>query len=308
MFIGFQQNSQIDQQVNNSKALSQSSSSFDFHFITSWKKSDFDRKERLGKGAFDVVRHVIERITQFHAAWKEVNYETPEEIQFVNREIGIMNKIYGIEEGKAYIVLEYCSKGDLRQYIDNMRESGTMISPQKCFEIIGELASSIFQLHSNGILHADLKPENVLLVEGFKVKLADFGLARQLQVGREYTTNHGGTFLFKAPEILRNKKRQEVSQQRLFRTTAADIWAFGVTIFELASQHHPFFDKKSEADLSIEEYIHRVVDLPPAELPENFPLNLRNLVKQMLEKNPQKRISAKEILQVPEIAATLTQK
>ncbi|KAA6366827.1 MAG: hypothetical protein EZS28_037646, partial [Streblomastix strix] len=153
-----------------------------------------------------------------------------------------------------------------------------------------------------------LKPENVLLVEGFKVKLADFGLARQLQVGREYITAQGGTFLFKAPEILRNKKRQEISQQKLIQTTAADIWAFGVMIFELIAQHHPFFNCKSEADLSIEEYIHRVVDLPPAELPENFPLNLRNLVKQMLEKDPYKRISAEDILNFPEIAVILRQK
>ncbi|KAA6393677.1 MAG: hypothetical protein EZS28_010793 [Streblomastix strix] len=74
-----------------------------------------------------------------------------------------------------------------------MKEYGTMITPQKAFEMIGQIASSLYQLHSNGILHLDLKPENVLLVNGFKVKLSDFGLARQLQVGREYITAHGGT-------------------------------------------------------------------------------------------------------------------
>ncbi|KAA6332196.1 MAG: hypothetical protein EZS28_053304, partial [Streblomastix strix] len=110
----------------------QLSYSSDFLFNTSWKKSDFQQKERLGKGGFGVVRHVIEKRTQLHAAWKEVNYETPEEIQIVNKEIEIMQKIYEIvlksnssfihivqplgliidkEDHKAYIVLEYCSKG-----------------------------------------------------------------------------------------------------------------------------------------------------------------------------------------------------
>ncbi|KAA6358319.1 MAG: putative Protein kinase family protein, partial [Streblomastix strix] len=184
-------------------------------------------------------------------------------------------------------------------------------------EMVGELAQSLIQLHSNGILHSDLKPENVLLVEGFKVKLADFGLARQLQAGREYTTNHGGTFLFQAPEILHNpnkeadmkdKTKAQTSQQKLIQTTACDIWAFGVMIFELIAQHHPFFDKKTEGDVPTEEYIHRVVDLPPSELPENYPLKLRNLVKQMLEKDPSKRISVEEILNMPEVATTLAKK
>ncbi|KAA6368470.1 MAG: putative MAP kinase kinase family domain protein [Streblomastix strix] len=236
-------------------------------FNTTWKKSDFDRKERLGKGAFGVVRHVIERKTQLHAAWKEVNYETPEEIEMVNNEIEIMKKIYGIvlktnssfihivqplgfftnqRKDKAYIVLEYCSEGDLRQYIDNMKKSGTIISPQKTFEMIFELAYSLYQLHSNGILHADLKPENILLVGGFKVKLADFGLAHQFQVGREWTTAHGGTFPYKAPEIMcsKNNDKQPHEINKLKETSAADIWAFGVMIFELIAQRHPFFNRK----------------------------------------------------------------
>ncbi|KAA6364370.1 MAG: hypothetical protein EZS28_040103 [Streblomastix strix] len=121
-----------------------------------------------------------------------------------------------------------------------------------------------------------LKPENVLLVEGFQVKLADFGLARQLQVGREYITAQG--------VFSKNQKFSLIRKDKKFNNKTADIWAFGVMIFELIVQHHPFFDNKSEADSSIEEHIHRVIDLPPVELPENYPLNLRNLVKQILEK------------------------
>ncbi|KAA6360719.1 MAG: putative NEK protein kinase, partial [Streblomastix strix] len=264
---------------------------------------EFEEKERLGNGAFGVVRHVIKKNTQHHMAWKEVNYETPEEIEKVNREIQMMKNSYNTilqsnpsfihiiqpigffedqDEHKGYIVMEYCSKGDLRKYINNMKETRTEITPQLAYEMIGQIASSLFQLHSNGILHADLKPENVLLIEGFKVKLADFGLARQLQIGRDYTTNHGGTFLFKAPEILSQKTISEVSREKLIQSSAADIWAFGVMIFELLAQRHPFFDNNEV--LNEQEFIRRVVSLPPAEIPEHYPLKLKNLIKQMLIK------------------------
>ncbi|KAA6373177.1 MAG: hypothetical protein EZS28_031297 [Streblomastix strix] len=172
-----------------------------------------------------------------------------------------------------------------------------------------------------------LKPENVLLVEGFKVKLADFGLARQLQVGRDYTTNHGGTFIYQGPELLRTKRKeqeqqqvansktkvkvkakQQEEQQKPVQTSASDIWAFGVMIFELLAQRHPFFDHASEGDVPAEEFIQRVVNLPPAELPDHYPQKLKDLIKHMLEKDPSKRIAAQQILGIPKVAATLAKK
>ncbi|KAA6358529.1 MAG: putative serine threonine-protein kinase nek2, partial [Streblomastix strix] len=198
-------------------------------FNTTWKKSDFERQGRLGKGGFGTVWNMKEKATSLQVAIKEMDYYTETEKNDVNSEVAILLKVYEIlhksnssssflhivqplgffmdeDEYKAYIVLEHCSKGDLRNYINSMKENGTQISTEKAFEMIGQIASSLYQLHSNGILHLDLKPENVLLVEGFKVKLADFGLARQLQVGREYITAHGGTLLYQSPELLQNQR------------------------------------------------------------------------------------------------------
>ncbi|KAA6396556.1 MAG: putative NEK protein kinase [Streblomastix strix] len=301
-------------------------------FNTSWKISDFEQKERLGKGGFGIVRHVIEKSTQSHMAWKEMDYEEEKEKEMVNKEKDQTLNICRIitkatsssflhvvqplgffisdDERKAYLVMEFCAGGDLRKYINNMKKSGMEISPQKAYQMIGYIAISLIQLHASGIIHSDLKPENVLLTEDFKVKLADFGLSRQLQVGREYTTNHGGTFLYQGPEILRNKSKAQVGEensipQKIIQTTYADIWAFGVMMFELLAQRHPFFNDKTEGDISAEEFIHRVVDLPPAELPDHYPLKLKNLIKQMLVKDPSQRKSAQEILEVPQVTAAL---
>ncbi|KAA6393177.1 MAG: putative AGC family protein kinase, partial [Streblomastix strix] len=295
----------------------QSSSSSNIQFITTWKKSDFKLIGRLGKGAFGTIWHMKEKATSREVAIKEIDYYTKEEKELVDHEKDILINVFGTvrqsnqssfihivqplgffvgQDGlKAYLVLEYCSEGDLRKYINNMKKSGMEISTEKAFEMIGQIASSLEQLHANDIIHSDLKPENVLLVEGFNVKLADFGLARQLQVGKEYITAQGGTFLYQGPELLRIKQKDEVVP-RLIQTSASDIWAFGVMIFELLTQRHPFFDNRIEGNIPAEEFIHRVVSLPPAEIPDRYPSALKDLIKQMLEKDPQKRITSKEIL------------
>ncbi|KAA6383248.1 MAG: putative NEK protein kinase, partial [Streblomastix strix] len=267
-------------------------------FITTWKLSDFEQKERLGKGSFGVVRHIIEIRTSRHMACKEMDYDEEDEKINVEREkkqifnatrilrqspitrsltqlpiVELLGFFVSEDGRKAYLVMEYCSGGDLRKYINNMKKMGVAINPEKAWEIVAQIAFSLYQLHSSGIIHADLKPENILLTEEFKVKLSDFGLARQLQVDREYTTNHGGTFLYQGPELHRTAGTDESNPtggerripQRIIQTVASDIWSFGVMMFELLAQRHPFFDNK----------------------------------------NPERRITAEAILQLPEVAAIL---
>ncbi|KAA6367842.1 MAG: putative AGC family protein kinase, partial [Streblomastix strix] len=308
-------------------------------FTTTWKKSDFQKLQKLGKGKFGEVHLYKEIATQKLVAIKKMDYDTEQEKELVNKEIAMMRNVCNIlrqnstisflpvveplgfflndNKDKAFLVLEYCSNGDLRKYIESMKKSRMEITPQLAYEIIAQIAFSMNQLHANGIIHSDLKPENVLLTEDFKVKLADFGLARQLQLGKDYTTNHGGTFLFQAPEVLSNKNKDSSDKDqiedkrlalKLIQTTAVDIWAIGVMLFELLAQRHPFFDSQTEADVSAEEFIHRVISLPPAELPDHYPINLRNLIRRMLIKDPAQRIQADQILELPEVAAQLSQK
>ncbi|KAA6357930.1 MAG: hypothetical protein EZS28_046544, partial [Streblomastix strix] len=127
-------------------------------------------------------------------ALKEVNYETEEEIQKIDKEITVMRDVVKLlrqqtqqsqflhvveplgfflnEEGnKAFIVMEYCAGGDLRHYIKNLMKMRADIKDKLAWEIIGQLASAIFQLHTNGIIHGDIKPENILFTEDLKVKL-----------------------------------------------------------------------------------------------------------------------------------------
>ncbi|KAA6368656.1 MAG: putative AGC family protein kinase [Streblomastix strix] len=273
-----------------------------------------------------------EKAASLKVAVKEMDYESEAEKKMIHNEIAVMKYIYQIvqksarssfihivqplgfflnEEGdKVYIVMEYCSQGDLRKYINVMKGKGVKISPAKAYDFLGQIAVSLNQLHCNGIIHSDIKPENILLTEDFKVKLSDFGVARQQQKGNEYLTQNGGTFLYQAPEYLYSALDNEISPQiiKTIQTIASDIWAFGVTMFELLAQNHPFFDNKEGEDLQMFELIHRIVNSQPAALPDQYPLNLKNIIKRMQEKDPSRRITAEQILNIHEVAGSLNEK
>ncbi|KAA6373717.1 MAG: hypothetical protein EZS28_030756 [Streblomastix strix] len=199
------------------------------------------------------------------------------------------------EGDKAYLVMEYCEGGDLRRYIHKLEQSGTMISPQKAYEIIGQIALGLDQLHFNGRTHGNLKPENILMTNDFMIKLADYGQSRVVQVNKYQTAMNYSYQEFYAPELLK-------SQNKHVQTPACDIWAFGIIIFLLLTQHHPFYGKQGIHEY---EFIHRIISQEPAELPDQYPIQLRNLIKQMLNKDPQRRIIAQEIISMPEIATAL---
>ncbi|KAA6366248.1 MAG: putative G2-specific protein kinase, partial [Streblomastix strix] len=199
------------------------------------------------------------------------------------------------DEDKAYLVMELCSGGDLRGYIKNLQKIGAEIGDKKCWEFVTSIVSAVNQLHIHNIIHGDLKPENVLLTENFKVKLADFGLTRKLQQGREYQTYHGGTKFYLAPEIQKDeinqilaaeKQNQKLPFKRVTQTKAVDIWAIGIMLYELLAQHHPFIHSDDDlADISDIQIAHRIVTEEPSELPSHYPDSLRNLIKAMLSKN-----------------------
>ncbi|KAA6369496.1 MAG: hypothetical protein EZS28_034976, partial [Streblomastix strix] len=108
--------------------------------------------------------------------------------------------------------------------------------------------------------------------------------------------------VYQAPEVLRYKDGSE----KITQTFAVDIWAIGVVVYELLSKRHPFAQEKKGKDyLPITEIARRILEEEPEELPSHYPLNMRNLIKQMLMKDPSRRITAEEILNIPEVAANL---
>ncbi|KAA6385285.1 MAG: putative NEK protein kinase [Streblomastix strix] len=287
--------------------------------------------KKIGKGAFGTVWKMKEIRSQRIVAVKEVDYDSDEEKQRFHKEVSVMRDVYHIlqqassssqssdsqppfihvveplgyflneDKDKAYLVLEYCENGDLRQYIQSMKNFGTEISEAKAFELIRQVTLALNQLHINGIIHGDIKPENILLTKDFQVKLSDFGLTRKLQEDRGYTTNHGGTTFYLAPEILHG----ESARGKRMKTIATDIWSFGVMLFELLAQKHPFFNS-DDIELSPLEVYNRIIDEEPTDLPDHYSNNLKRLIRQMLVKDATRRITVEAILEDHDVATSKT--
>ncbi|KAA6392114.1 MAG: putative NEK protein kinase [Streblomastix strix] len=283
----------------------------------------FRKLNLLGRGTFGEVYLQKEKSTDRDVAIKRMLYVSDQDKAFVNRELSFLPIVKPLgfflndRKNKAFLVMEYCANRDIRRFIESMKVPGTEITPQRYWEIVAQIAYSLNLLHINGIIHLDLKPDNILLTKDYKVKITDFGFSRQLQVGREYVSVHGGTLIYQAPELLLNfvkvsnqtlKGNEQDKKSQLIQTKAVDIWSFGVILFELLAQKHPFFDIKVEANLSEIEIISRIVSMPPALLPEHYPLRLKELIKQMLLKDPSQRISADQILMQPEVIVALNKK
>ncbi|KAA6364210.1 MAG: hypothetical protein EZS28_040263, partial [Streblomastix strix] len=250
-----------------------------------------EQKERLGKGSFGVVRHIIEISTSRHLACKEMDYEEEYEKLNVEREKDQILKATRIlrqspttrsltqlpivellgffvsEDGrKAYLVMEYCSGGDLRKYINNMKKMGVAINPDVTLDW----------------------PDNFKQVENTQL------ITEVL-------------FCIKVLNFIELQEQMETIQLAVKEEFLKDIWSFGVMMFELLAQRHPFFDNKQTGGeiVSAFEFMRRVTTEEPAALPSNYPESLKNLIKQMLNKNPERRIAAEAILQLPEVSAIL---
>ncbi|KAA6387066.1 MAG: putative AUR protein kinase [Streblomastix strix] len=320
------QNSQIGQYSpgpqqtppNNINPLPNNINIINIHtFNTNWVLANFAIIGELGKGGYGVVYHAIEISSNRHVALKKMKYGTDKEKLNANKEKDMMVLSYQshhqngsqshiveplgffVDNNSAYLVIEYFKNGDLRKYINSMRSMGAEINDDKALKIIYQLSDAVYQIHLINIIHGDIKPENILLTQDYKVKLTDFGLAKQMPDGRSYLTVQGGTFTFQAPELLTGSKQQ--GDNRVVQRSSADIWAIGISMFELLAQRHPFFTN-DEGNPSTKELIRRITEDAPAKLPDHYSINLKDLIRDMLEKDSSRRITAEKILEKPEVA------
>jgi cyclin-dependent kinase 10 len=150
--------------------------------------------------------------------------------------------VVGNQLEKIYLVLEYCEQ-DLSSLLDNLEKPFTE-SEVKCITI--QLLRGLEYLHTNFIIHRDIKVSNLLLTDSGCLKIADFGLARTFNVPSKEMTPNLVTLWYRPPELLLGSKHQ---------TTAVDMWAVGCILGELLI-HKPLLPGKGEID-----QINKIVDL-----------------------------------------------
>ena len=129
-------------------------------------------------------------------------------------------------QNHIYLILEYCSKGDLQSYI---KKNGPL-NKTTLYQYIYSIVDALAYLESKNFSHNDIKPSNILIDSYGRPKLADFGLSKKVDhnsLSEDYT----GTLLFLAPEILNRKS---------YNPLKADIWSFGIMLYYLTTNTFPF--------------------------------------------------------------------
>ena len=264
-------------------------------------KSLFDKyevKQKIGKGKFGLVKCGINKETKMPVAIKIMAKKNMDksDLELAKVEIDILKigqhpniiKLYDIYENEnyIYIIMEYCSGGDLLSYFEYHDYE---LPESKVCEIIHKLSMAIYYLHSYGIVHRDLKPENILMTDisdTADIRLLDFGLSK-IVGNEEKCTEPYGTLSFVAPEVLQGKPYDK----------SVDLWSIGIITFLLLCGYLPFDDKHSEREIARQT----IQDPVPYEkkIWDKYSPEAKAFVDGLLQKKPEKRYTIKEVLEHP---------
>lgn len=207
-----------------------------------------------------------------------------------------------------HMVMELASDGDLFERV----VSNKKFSEKQTRWIFVQLLQAVAHLHSLKVAHRDLKPENILLEgsgEDAIVKIADFGLARQLGAATTYMKTTCGTPSYQAPEIYQEDILKQRGESKGYNS-AVDMWSLGVILYICLAGFPPFSDQATwfQEKYTLREQIMKGLVVFPKAYWKNVSPDAIRLIKQMLIVDPEKRITAEEALHDPWITADPTVK
>ncbi|XP_063071998.1 NUAK family SNF1-like kinase 2 [Engraulis encrasicolus] len=248
-------------------------------------KHRYEFLETLGKGTYGKVKKAIERSGRLVAikSIRKDKIKDEQDLVHIRREIEIMSSlshphiitIYEVFENKdkIVIVMEYASRGDLYDYLSQRQKIGEA----EARHLFRQIVSAVHYCHRNGIVHRDLKLENILLDGDGNIKIADFGLSN-LYHGDEFLQTFCGSPLYASPEIVNG---------RPYKGPEVDSWSMGVLLYTLVHGAMPF-DGHNHRNL--------VQQISTGEYRKpTKPSDACGLIRWMLMVNPERRATLEEI-------------
>ncbi|KAG5846274.1 hypothetical protein ANANG_G00148040 [Anguilla anguilla] len=196
------------------------------------------------------------------------------------------------DDMNVYIVMEYCEGGNLSEEIKKQKDTGEYFPEDQILAWFVEICMAVEYVHEKNILHRDIKPQNIFLDKYGRTRLGDFGLAKPLERSSGYARTVVGTFCYRSPEIIEEGPYGSKS----------DVWALGCVLYELCERRRAFPEE------NLRKLFNKIADGPYPSISEPFSTDLRDLVRDLLQKNPADRPSASDILERPFLLGILIQK
>ena len=281
----------------------------DKSFLQSQKNMEFDEEGNV------VVNTSLENAIKEIAILKKTNHPNI---------IRLYEILYCKKNQKIYLILENCEHGELINYDEetgkfilneyaeekkdkNKNEDERYYSDEKILKFFKDIISGLYYLHLNGIIHRDIKPNNILLDKDNNCKITDFNVSSILaninedNVGKKICSSDH----FRPPEACKNILQKEQNNNECqenkdnnnensdLQGKPLDIWALGVTFYILAYKKFPFDSEKNNVFELYEKINKCEFDFP--EKPKRRPL-IKCLIRKCLEKNPDKRITAESLV------------
>ncbi len=194
--------------------------------------------------------------------------------------------IFDVDEvdGQRYLVLEYVPGGTVREKLRHLKAQNKQFTISEVLGLGVQITEGLVHAHNRGIIHRDLKSDNILLTEEGHVKIADFGLAK-LRGGMQITKsgNMVGTAGYVSPEQIRG---EEVDHR-------TDIFSFGVVLYELLTSQLPF---RGEFEAAVTYSILNDAPTPFGSLRSDIPASLDTVLRRCLEKERSVRYERTEDL------------
>ena len=297
---------------NRLKRLQSENLTEQYNFITSGnfkEKINYDKKydinnfskviedifpKQLGSGSFGRVFLVSHNETKQLFAQKVIDKRkllmSYGKLDIIYNEINIHSKLdheniiklYNFNEDNENIniIMEYAPNGNL---YDLITKEKTGFSEYKAFEYFIQVVNAVYYLQNNNIIHRDIKPENILIGDDNKIKLCDFGWAKELTL--ENRSTFCGTVEYMAPEIVGSENYDY----------GVDIWSLGILLYELLYGHSPFkANTNKNVILNIKSH-----ELNFDDTNKTVSKSCKDLIQKILNNNPQKRYKIKDILDHP---------